>query len=78
VSSNPARPGAGVALCRLDDLADPGAKGFVFREDAAMFSGFVVRLGNGVKGYVDSCPHAGWRLAGISDNFLSTVLTDGL
>jgi nitrite reductase/ring-hydroxylating ferredoxin subunit len=60
-----------VPLCRLDELADPGAKGFVFREDAAMFSGFVVRLGNVVKGYVDSCPHAGWRLAGISDNFLT-------
>ena len=71
MSHNPARPGAGVALCRLEELADPGAKGFVFREDTAMFSGFIVRLGKSVKGYVDSCPHAGWRLAGISDNFLT-------
>jgi nitrite reductase/ring-hydroxylating ferredoxin subunit len=69
--SNPARPGAGVTLCRLDELADPGAKGFVFRDDTAMFSAFVVRLGEAVKGYVDSCPHAGWRLAGIGDNFLT-------
>ena len=71
MTQNPARPGPGQALCRLDELDDPGAKGFVFRDDAAMFSGFVVRLGDEVKGYVDSCPHAGWRLAGISDNFLT-------
>ncbi|MDB5453408.1 MAG: Rieske (2Fe-2S) iron-sulfur domain protein [Caulobacteraceae bacterium] len=69
--SNPARPGAGLALCRVDELADPGSKGFVFRDEAAIFSGFVVRLGDAVKGYVDSCPHAGWRLAGIGDNFLT-------
>jgi nitrite reductase/ring-hydroxylating ferredoxin subunit len=60
-----------VALCRLDELADPGSKGFVFRDETAMFSGFVVRLGEAVKGYVDSCPHAGWRLAGVGDNFLT-------
>lgn len=69
--TNPARPGAGVALCRFAELADPGSKGFVFREESAMFSGFVVRLGESIKGYVDSCPHAGWRLAGIGDNFLT-------
>ncbi|HET9161451.1 MAG TPA: GFA family protein [Caulobacteraceae bacterium] len=69
--ANPARPGPGVALCRFDELPDPGAKGFVFRDDSAMFSGFLVRLGDTVKGYVDSCPHAGWRLAGIGDNFLT-------
>jgi nitrite reductase/ring-hydroxylating ferredoxin subunit len=29
-----------------------------------VFAGFVVRKGEGVVGYVDSCPHAGWPLAG--------------
>ena len=42
---NPARPGPGVALCALADLADPGSKGFRFREDGKMFAGFVVLVG---------------------------------
>jgi nitrite reductase/ring-hydroxylating ferredoxin subunit len=71
VSRNPAQPEPGVALCRLDELADPGARGFSFREDTALFFGFVVRTGDEVRGYVDSCPHAGWRLAGMSDNYLT-------
>lgn len=68
---NLARPATGTVLCRLDELADPGAKGFVFRDETTLFAGFLVRQGDAVKGYVDSCPHAGWRLAGFSDNFLT-------
>lgn len=71
MSGAPARPGPGVVLCRLDDIAEPGAKGFVFRDGSALFSGFVVRKAGEVRGYVDSCPHAGWRLAGIGDNYLT-------
>lgn len=71
MTANPARPGPGVRLCRVDELADPGTKGFVFREESALFSGFVLRRGEEVTGFVDSCPHAGWRLAGIGDNFLT-------
>jgi nitrite reductase/ring-hydroxylating ferredoxin subunit len=65
-----ARPPAGVVLCRLDEIADPGAKGFRFREGEAEFAGFVVRWGGGVIGYVDSCPHAGWPLA-LFDRYLT-------
>lgn len=36
-----------------------------------MFSGFVLRQGERVQGFVDSCPHAGWRLAGMGDNVLT-------
>jgi nitrite reductase/ring-hydroxylating ferredoxin subunit len=60
---NPARPPPGTALCRLEELAVPGSKGFRFREGEAMFNGFVVRKDGVVSGYVDSCPHAGWPLA---------------
>ena len=49
-----ARPPAGTRLCRLDEIGDPGAKGFRFREGEAVFSGFVVRRGGMVAGYVDS------------------------
>lgn len=68
---NPARPAAGTRLCALDEIPSPGAKGFRFREDDAMFGGFVVRQGDAVFGYVDSCPHAGWPLAGFAGRFLT-------
>lgn len=70
-SDNPARPPAGIALCALADLADPGSKGFRFRQDSKMFAGFVVRIGTEIRGYVDSCPHAGWPLAAWDDRYLT-------
>ena len=68
--ANPAQPAPGLRLCGLADLADPGAKGFRFRQDSALFAGFVVRRGEQITGFVDSCPHAGWPLA-MMDNYLS-------
>ncbi len=71
MSPNRAQPAPGVKLCRLSDLADPGAKGFDFRVDDQMFCGFVVRKGRRVFGYVDSCPHAGWPLGLGEDRYLT-------
>lgn len=68
---NPARPPAGTALCRLDEIPEPGAKGFDFRVGEAIFGGFVVRKAGLVLGYVDSCPHAGWPLAPLPDRYLT-------
>ena len=68
---NPARPPAGARLCALDEVPDPGAKGFRFREGDYLFLGFVVRRGGVVRGYVDRCPHAGTPLALIGDRFLT-------
>ena len=68
---NPARPPAGQRLCALSEIDSPGAKGFRFRQDEAMFAGFVVRQGEAIFGYVDSCPHAGWPLAGFAGRFLT-------
>jgi nitrite reductase/ring-hydroxylating ferredoxin subunit len=68
---NSARPAPGVRLCALDDLADPGAKGFRFRAGDQLFAGFLVRRGDTVSGYVDSCPHAGWPLAAFDDRYLT-------
>jgi nitrite reductase/ring-hydroxylating ferredoxin subunit len=68
---NPARPAAGLRLCGLDEIASPGAREFRFREGDSLFAGFVVRQGGAVVGYVDSCPHAGWPLAGPSGRFLT-------
>lgn len=68
---NPARPAAGVRLCALADIADPGAKGFVFREGEALFMGFVVRRDGEIWGYVDRCPHAGSPLEGFEGRYLT-------
>ena len=66
-----ARPAAGVALCRFDELEDPGTKGFRFRVGDEVFAGFVLRLGERAIGYIDSCPHIGWPLAFLGDLYLT-------
>ncbi len=68
---NPARPPPGVALCPLDAIPEPGARGFDFRQGEQVFAGFVVRKAGGVWGYVDRCPHAGWPLAPMPDRYLT-------
>ena len=68
---NPARPAPGTRLCALEDIADPGAKGFFFREGESIFMGFVVRKAGGVFGYLDRCPHAGFPLAPAPDRYLT-------
>jgi nitrite reductase/ring-hydroxylating ferredoxin subunit len=70
-SENPARPAAGLRLCALAEIADPGGKGFRFRVDGRIFAGFVIRMGELLAGYVDSCPHAGWPLATFDDHYLT-------
>jgi nitrite reductase/ring-hydroxylating ferredoxin subunit len=67
---NPARPAAGVRLCAVDEIADPGSKGFRFRADSRLFAAFVVRSGDTLRGWVDQCPHAGWPL-GYDDRYLT-------
>jgi nitrite reductase/ring-hydroxylating ferredoxin subunit len=69
--SNLAQPAPGARLCALAEIADPGSKGFMFREGDQLFMGFVVRRGETVVGYVDRCPHAGMPLAMLPDRFLT-------
>lgn len=73
---NPAQPAAGTVLCRLEDLTDPGAKGFMFTTPFANFFGFLVRKGDQAYGYIDSCPHAGWRLSPFDDDGFLTPEKD--
>jgi nitrite reductase/ring-hydroxylating ferredoxin subunit len=68
---NPARPPPGLRLCALGEIADPGGKSFRFREGSRLFAGFVIREGDAARGFVDSCPHAGWPLAPLDDRYLT-------
>jgi nitrite reductase/ring-hydroxylating ferredoxin subunit len=71
MTENPARPPSGTTLCALADLADPGAKGFRYRAADKLFAGFVVRTGDAVAGWADSCPHAGWPLSSLDERYLT-------
>ena len=64
-------PEPGAVLCRLDEIADPGAKGFTFWTGEMMFRGFVVRRGDAVRGWRDRCPHVGTPLTLGDDRFLT-------
>ena len=69
---NPAAPLPGTPLCRLDELDDPGSRGFNWRHEGALFMGFVVRRGDTVRGYVDRCPHAGFPLSMVEHRYLTS------
>lgn len=62
---------AGVRLCRLEEIEEPGARNFVVEIDDAHFHGFVVRKGGAIHGYVDRCPHQGLPLARKLDDYLT-------
>lgn len=57
------------ALFPLHEVADPGAKGFYLQE--AGVDGFVVRRGDTVRAYRNSCPHTGAPLEWMPDQFLN-------
>jgi nitrite reductase/ring-hydroxylating ferredoxin subunit len=61
---NPARPPAGTVLCPLGEIPDPGSRAFHFFAGDKLFLGFVIRRGETLTGYVDSCPHTGQPLGG--------------
>ncbi len=58
----------GTVLCRLDEISDPGGKGFAPPGRPRFF---VVRIGGTVWGYVNSCPHQGVNLDWNPDRFLT-------
>jgi len=62
---------AGVRLCAVEAIPDPGARNFVLQIGEAFFHGFVVRTEGEVRGYVDRCPHAGLPLARALDDYLT-------
>lgn len=60
-----------VTLCRIDEIADPGARGFEISGSGGHMDIIVVRQGDTVHGYINSCPHQGTPLETFPDRFLS-------
>ena len=58
-------------ICRLSDLEQHGARGFTIGEGDFPLRGFVVRVADGVRGYVNRCPHAGHPLNLLPQRFLT-------
>ncbi|MBF0128666.1 MAG: Rieske (2Fe-2S) protein [Alphaproteobacteria bacterium] len=59
-----------VVLCRLEDIADPGSKGFAIDIGGEQRRFFIVRKGTRVFAYVNACPHRGTPLDWKPDSFL--------
>jgi nitrite reductase/ring-hydroxylating ferredoxin subunit len=57
-------------LCRLADVPDGGGKGFWLGQDTARFGLFLIRQGDDVYAYENSCPHRGTPLDWLPDRFL--------
>jgi nitrite reductase/ring-hydroxylating ferredoxin subunit len=58
-------------LCRLDELQNPGSRGVTLQQADRLLDVLVVRKGDGVYAYVNSCPHTGSPLDWNEHDFLS-------
>lgn len=61
---------SGRLLCRLEELADPGTRGFTLEREGLREEIFVVRKGAIVRAYRNACPHTGGPLDWRPDEFL--------
>lgn len=61
----------GDALCRLDEIENPGSRGFVMLRDGEEEEIFVVRDGDEAFAYVNICPHRFLPLNWKPDVFLN-------
>jgi nitrite reductase/ring-hydroxylating ferredoxin subunit len=62
-------------VCRLEDIPDPGARGFSLPGAALPDEWFLVRRGQAVHAYRNVCPHAGRFLNWKPDAFLTRDLS---
>ena len=60
----------GQILCHVDELDDPGSKGFEVEIEGRTRSIFVVRKEGEIHGYLNNCPHIGAELNWQPDQFL--------
>ena len=57
-------------VCRIEQLDDPGARGFLVGDGDWPFRGLVVRHGGRVYAYANVCPHRRHPLDLVPDSFL--------
>jgi nitrite reductase/ring-hydroxylating ferredoxin subunit len=58
-------------ICRFAEVSDPGARAFTIGRGDWPLRGFIVRVCEAVRGYVNHCPHAGHPLDLTPDRFLT-------
>lgn len=58
-------------VCRVDEIDEPGARGFLVGSGDWPFRGFVVRSQDGIFAYANVCPHARHPLDMMPDQFLT-------
>ncbi len=58
------------ALCHIDEVADPGAKGFSLKQGRKERLLFLIKKEGKVYAYENKCPHAGINLEWQDDDFL--------
>ena len=57
-------------VCKLNDLADPGCRGLELVVAGRQYDAFIVRQGQQVYAYLNSCPHTGGPLDWVPHQFL--------
>ena len=60
-----------IHLCPIDDISDPGARGFEFGAGSERLEYVAVRKGDLIRVYVNACPHQGTPLETFPDRFLT-------
>lgn len=61
----------GTEICALDDLDDPGARGFTLDEGKSRRDIFLIRKEGAVFAYLNRCPHANQKLDARPGRFLT-------
>ncbi|MGE5145531.1 MAG: Rieske (2Fe-2S) protein [Candidatus Eiseniibacteriota bacterium] len=67
----PSAPEAGTVLGPLTDLPENDGREYTFGEGRDTFSMFVIRCGDGVRAYVNVCPHLQMALNFSGDSFMA-------
>lgn len=57
-------------ICRIDEIGDPGSRGFSLQDGEETIQGFVVRRDGQFFGYRNQCPHTGVPLDWVEHQFL--------
>lgn len=63
--------GQALRLCRLEEIPDGTARGFLFGQGPARLDLFVYRRGERLHAYRNACPHQGTPLETVPDRFLT-------